>query len=66
MNRSVMWLMLIGVTLMLFCAPAAWADYGAGRTAWEVGRYAEAMKEWRRAVRGDAKAAAERNALRRR
>ncbi len=43
--------------LTLLCATAARADYGAGRTAWEAGRYAEALKEWRQAARvGDRRA----------
>ena len=43
--------------LVFTLAPAAWADYGAGRTAWEAGRYAEAMREWRQAARqGDKRA----------
>ena len=47
----------IALMLVFTLAPAAWADYGAGRTAWEAGRYAEAMKEWRRAARqGDRRA----------
>ncbi len=49
--------MLICLTLTLLCATAARADYGAGRSAWEAGRYAEALKEWRQAARvGDRRA----------
>ncbi|MYA97465.1 MAG: sel1 repeat family protein, partial [Nitrospinae bacterium] len=47
----------IALMLVLTLAPAAWADYGAGRKAWQAGRYAEAMKEWRLAARqGDRRA----------
>ena len=59
MNRSITRLILIGMTLMLVftLAPAAWADYGAGRSAWEASRYAEALREWRQAARkGDKRA----------
>ena len=57
MNRSVAWRVVLLAALMLSCATAARADYGAGRTAWEAGRYAEAQKQWGAAARkGDRRA----------
>ena len=57
MNRSITWLMLLCATLALLLTSAAHADYGAGRTAWKAGRYAEALNEWRGAARkGDRRA----------
>ena len=57
MNRSAKWPVLIFAALALLCASSARADYGAGRTAWEAGRHAEALKEWRGAARkGDPRA----------
>ncbi len=57
MNRSLACRAPLCALLILSCATAAWADYGAGQAAWEAGRYAEAMKEWRRAARkGDRRA----------
>ena len=36
---------------------AAWADYEAGQTAWQAGRHAEALTQWRTAARtGDDRA----------
>ncbi len=59
MKRSAKWLLLIFTLLVLSCATVARADYGAGQAAWKAGRYAEAMKEWRRAARaGDRRAMA--------
>ena len=49
--------MLICAALTLSFAAAAWADYGAGRKAWQAGRYAVALKQWRQAARlGDRRA----------
>ena len=57
MNRAATWLILVFAILALFWTSAARADYGAGRTAWKAGRYAEALKEWRQAARvGDRRA----------
>ena len=57
MNRSLACRALLCALLILSCATAAWADYGAGQAAWKAGRYAEAMKEWRAAARkGDRRA----------
>ena len=57
MNRSMTWRVFLCALLTLWCATVARADYGAGRTAWEAGRYAEALKEWRQAARqGDKRA----------
>ena len=59
MYRHLAWLIPLCAALTLSCATAAWADYGAGQTAWKAGRYAEALKEWRRAARaGDGRAMA--------
>ena len=57
MNRHAAWRVVLCVALALSFATAAWADYGAGRTAWKAGRYAEALKQWRQAARkGDKRA----------
>ena len=59
MNRSLACRALLCALLMLSCATAARADYGAGRAAWKAGRYTEAMTEWRGAARaGDRRAMA--------
>ncbi|MCY4384584.1 MAG: ankyrin repeat domain-containing protein [Nitrospinae bacterium] len=59
MNRSLVWLTLLCALLILSCTTAARADYGAGQAAWKAGRYAEALREWRRAARaGDSRAMA--------
>ena len=59
MNRSLACRVVLCVLLTLSCATEARGDYGAGRAAWEVGRYSEALKEWRRAARaGDWRAMA--------
>ena len=43
--------------LALVSAQPAFADYRAGRTAWDAGRHVEAVKEWRAAAdRSDARA----------
>ena len=36
----------------LACAGPAWADYAAGKTAWDAGRPAAALVEWRAAADG--------------
>ncbi len=51
MYRHLAWLIPLCAALTLSCATVAQADYGAGQTAWKAGRYAEALKEWRRAAR---------------
>ncbi len=59
MNRHLAWFVLFCAVLALSCPTAARADYGAGQAAWKAGRYAGAMKEWRRAARkGDGRAMA--------
>ena len=59
MYRHLAWLIPLFAAFTLSCATAAQADFGAGQTAWKAGRYAEAMKEWRRAARaGDRRAMA--------
>ena len=57
MYRYVTWTMLLCATLTVLWVAAARADYGAGRTAWEAGRYAEALTQWRTAAKnGDRRA----------
>ena len=57
MYRYFTWVILLSATLTLSFATPVHADYGAGRTAWKAGRYAEALKEWRGAARkGDKRA----------
>ena len=55
-RRGARWAVLCAA-LAVFGAAAAWADYGAGRAAWEAGRHPEALAEWRAAAdAGDARA----------
>ena len=57
MNRLMTWRVFFCAMLALSLTTAAWADYGAGRSAWKAGRYAEALKEWRASARtGDKRA----------
>ncbi|MCY4384581.1 MAG: SUMF1/EgtB/PvdO family nonheme iron enzyme [Nitrospinae bacterium] len=57
MYRHLACLIPLCALLMLSCAPAAWADYGAGQAAWKAGRYAEAIEQWRASARkGDSRA----------
>ena len=51
MYRYFTWLVLLCAALALLWTSAARADYVAGRTAWEAGRYAEALKQWQEAAR---------------
>ena len=57
MHRGVTWRMVVCLAAMLSCASPARADYEAGQTAWQAGRHAEALAQWREAARaGDGKA----------
>ena len=57
MFRNMARWVLLGAALALLAAPAARADYEAGRKAWGAGRHAEAVAEWRGAAAGgDARA----------
>ena len=57
MFRKMAWWIFLGAALALLAAPAARADYEAGRKAWGAGRHAEAVAEWRGAAAGgDARA----------
>ena len=57
MNRHAAWLIFLCAVLVFSYTTAARADYGAGRSAWKAGRYAEALKEWRASARtGDKRA----------
>ncbi len=57
MYRLVMWRVVICTVLALAPAPAAWADYEAGRAAWKAERHGEALTQWRAAARtGDRRA----------
>ncbi len=51
------WPVFVCLAATLLCAAQARADYGAGRIAWEGGRYAEALTQWQAAARrGDRRA----------
>ena len=57
MYRNRTWKMALCLAAMLSCASLARADYEAGQTAWQAGRHAEAVTQWREAARaGDGKA----------
>ena len=43
----------IYVGLILLCAGAAQADYKAGQRAWDAGRHAEAMAQWKAAAKAN-------------
>ena len=43
----------ICVGLILLCAGAAQADYKAGQRAWDAGRHAEAMAQWKAAAKAN-------------
>ena len=54
MVRNASYRVFLAVALALLCAQPARADYQAGRTAWDAGRFAEAVAEWQAAAgRGD-------------
>ena len=40
----------LSAALVLFSAPSAQADYNEGRAAWDAGRYADVVTEWRAAA----------------
>ena len=57
MYRGVTWRTVLCLAAMLSCASFARADYEAGQTAWQAGRHAESLAQWRAAARtGDGKA----------
>ena len=57
MYRYVRWPVFVCLAATLLWAAGARADYGAGRIAWEGGRYAEALTQWQAAARkGDRRA----------
>ncbi len=54
MYRKLTWQMVLCVALMLSSVADARADYWLGKTAWDAGRYAEGIEQWRRAAeKGD-------------
>ena len=56
MYRKLAWQMVLCVALMLSSVADARADYRLGKTAWDAGRYAEAIEQWRRAAaKGDSR-----------
>ena len=57
MNRGVTWRLVLCLTAMLSSVSLARADYETGQTAWQAGRHAEALAQWREAAQtGDGKA----------
>lgn len=48
MAQKMIWAVLLTTAVM--SAPSAWADYDAGRRAWEAGRPDVALTEWRSAA----------------
>ena len=42
--------LLLVVSIIVLCSPAAPTDYEAGRAAWQEGRPAEAITQWRAAA----------------
>ena len=53
MYRDLTCRVLASVAVIVLCGSAAWADYEAGRVAWQAGRHAEALAQWREAARAD-------------
>ncbi len=41
---------VVAATLLIVCAPSAVADYNAGKRAWDAGKPAEALVQWRAAA----------------
>ena len=41
---------MLAVTFVFVCVPPAWADYDAGKRAWEAGEPAEALAQWQAAA----------------
>ncbi len=50
MYRKLTLPMVLCVALTVVCVADARADYWLGKTAWDAGRYAEAIEQWRRAA----------------
>ena len=54
MMRSLFWTAVVALVLV---SPPLWADYDAGRKAWDAGNPAQALSEWRKAANaGDRRA----------
>ena len=57
MYRGVTWRTVFCLVAVLACGSVARADYEAGQTAWQAGRHAEALTQWRAAAKaGDGRA----------
>ncbi len=57
MTRHTLRVLMLALALMLICALPAQADYAVGKRAWDAGKPAEALKEWRAAANeGDRRA----------
>ena len=51
MYRNSGWRTVLCLAAMLSCVSLARADYEAGQVAWQAGRHAEALAQWREAAR---------------